>query len=328
MTAEPTVISTFSGPGGSSLGYERAGCDVRVALDCAPGKFNSEILQTYTANHRDTTLVPQDARETSAEELLGPAGLERGELDILDGSPPCSPFSTMNNQKSWAEHGNATLFDEYARFVEEIAPRAFVAETVTDIRHGKTTGYFDTLCDSLRRAGPGYNLRVQEIDAAYLGAAHHRKRLIFLGVRGDIGQAPRIQPTKRPTTVREAWQGLSQSEEDIRAVRRRSKQSEAYEHFKRLPPDSKTSTADIRTDGKDSGFSQYRLSYRKPSRTPTTTQPSLIHPAEDRYLTLAEVKPIIGLPDEYSLPNWECAIRCLPPVLMTTIAEELRPILA
>ena len=73
----PTVISTFSGPGGSSLGYERAGCDVRAALDCAPGKFSNHIPETYRRNHPDTTFVEQDARTTSAQELLDAAGLEK-----------------------------------------------------------------------------------------------------------------------------------------------------------------------------------------------------------------------------------------------------------
>jgi DNA (cytosine-5)-methyltransferase 1 len=320
----PTVISTFSGPGGSSIGYERAGCDVRVALDCAPGKFNSKILQTYTANHPDTTLIPQDARETSAEELLAPAGLERGELDILDGSPPCSPFSNANNQKAWGDHESGTLFDEYIRFVDVVSPRSFVAETVPDLRHGKTTGYFKSLCRSLRSAGRGYNLRTQEIDAAYLGAAHHRKRLIFLGVRDDVGQPPKIRPTTQPTTVREAWEGLTQSEERISTIQRKSEQSDWYNQFSKLPPDAQTRTDEVRTDGKSSGFTQYRLSYRKPSRTPTATRKDLIHPSEDRYLTLPEMKRIIGLPDDYEVPNWECAIRCLPPVLMETIGENLR----
>jgi len=78
---DPTVISTFSGPGGSSLGYERAGCDVRVALDCAPDKFSNAIPETYRRNHPETTFLEQDARETTAGELLNAAGLDKRELD-------------------------------------------------------------------------------------------------------------------------------------------------------------------------------------------------------------------------------------------------------
>jgi len=318
----PTVISTFSGPGGSSLGYERAGCDVRAALDCAPGKFSNHIPETYRRNHPDTTFIEQDARKTTADELLNAADVERGELDIIDGSPPCSPFSGANAKKAWGNHENGTLFDRYAYFVEEIQPRIFIAENVPGLAHGKTKGYYKQLCQNLRDAG--YNLTVRKIDAAYLSAAHHRERLIFIGVRNDIGTAPSITPSSRPTTVREAWDGLDQSEKAIQSMKKKCERSEAYEYIKKLPPDAKTSTDQVRTDGKTSGFTQYRLSYRKPGRTMTHTRKDMIHPSEDRYLTLAEAKRLIGLPDDYECPNWETVIRCLPPILLETIANKLQ----
>jgi len=320
--SRPTVISTFSGPGGSSLGYERAGFDVRAALDCAPGKFSNHIPKTYRRNHPDTTFVEQDARETSADELLEAAGVGCGELDVLDGSPPCSPFSGANAKKAWGDHESGTLFDRYTYFVEEIQPRVFVAENVPDLAHGKTKGYYKQLCSNLRDAG--YNLTVQQIDAAYLGAAHHRERLIYLGVREDIGTAPTIKPMQRPTTVREAWEGLQQSEDAVEVAKKKCERSACYEYIKKLPPDAKTSTDEVRTDGKTSGFTQYRLSYRKPGRTMTDTRKDMIHPSEDRYLTLPEAKRLIGLPDDYECPNWETVIRCLPPTLLETLATEIK----
>jgi len=318
----PTVISTFSGPGGSSLGYERAGCDVRAALDCAPGKFSNHIPETYRRNHPDTTFVEQDARETSADELLNAADVERGELDIIDGSPPCSPFSGSNNQVSWGDHQSGTLFDRYTYFVEEIQPRVFIAENVPRLASGKTKGYYKQLCQNLRDAG--YNLTVQNIDAAYLGAPQHRRRLMFLGIREDVGQPPEINPTQRPTTVREAWDGLERDETEVQNMKKKCERSEYYEYYKQLPPDATTSIEDIRTDDKVSGFSYYRLSYRKPSVTMTHTRHSYVHPAEDRFLTLSEAKRLTGLPDDYECPNWETVIRCLPPILLETIANKLQ----
>ena len=318
----PTVISTFSGPGGSSLGYERAGCDVRAALDCAPDKFSNAIPETYRRNHPDTTFVEQDARTTTADELLDAAGVERGELDIIDGSPPCSPFSGANAQKAWGDHESGTLFDRYTYFIEEIQPRAFVAENVPDLAQGRTKGYYKTLCSNLRDAG--YNLQVQNVDAAYLGAAHHRRRLMFIGVREDVGTPPTIEPTRRPTTVREAWDELEQDAVQVENAKKKAERSEAYEFLRQLPPDARTSTDEIRTDGKTSGFTQYRLSYRKPAPTMTHARKDFIHPSEDRYLTIPEAIRLTGLPDDYECPNWETVIRCLPPVLLKSIANELQ----
>lgn len=318
----PTVISTFSGPGGSSLGYERAGFDVRAALDCAPDKFTDAILTTYKTNHPDTELVAQDARETTADELLDAAGVGRGEVDVLDGSPPCSPFSGANNKTAWGDHESGTLFDRYTYFIEEIQPRAFVAENVPDLAEGKTKGYYKQLCQNLRDAG--YNLQVQNINAAYLGAAHHRRRLMFLGVRSDIGTPPTIRPTQKPTTVREAWVGLEQNDIQVEDAKKKAERSEVYEFISQLPPDARTSTDEIRTDGKTSGFTQYRLSYRKPAPTMRDVRKDFIHPSEDRYLTIPEAKRLTGLPDDYECPNWETVIRCLPPILLETIGNRLR----
>jgi len=317
-----TVISTFAGPGGSSLGYERAGFDVRVALDCAPGTFSNAIIPTYEKNHPDTEHITQDARETSADELLDAANLSRDEVDVIDGSPPCSPFSPSNSVKAWGDHENGTLFDRYTYYIKEIQPRVFVAENVPELAEGKTKGYYKQLCQNLRDAG--YNLQVQKIDAAYLGAVHHRERLLFIGIREDIGTPPTIQPTTQPTTVREAWDGLEQDHDDIQQVKRMCERSDNYEWFDKLPADGQTSIDEIRTDGSKSGFSKYRLSWRKPSRTLTATRGELIHPDTTRFLTLAEAKRLTGLPDSYEIPNWECVARCLPPVLLKTIADKLR----
>jgi DNA (cytosine-5)-methyltransferase 1 len=323
---DTTVISTFSGPGGSSIGYERAGCDVRVALDSAPNKFSNAIPETYRRNHPDTTFLEQNAWDTTADDLLDAAGLEQGELDILDGSPPCSPFSGANNKVSWGDHKSGTLFDRYVYFIEGLQPKAFVAENVPELAQGKTKGYYKQLCENMRDAG--YNLTVQNIDAAYLGAAHHRRRLMFIGVREDIGTPPTIKPTSKPTTVKQAWNDLEQSQDKVKSAKKRCERSTRYKYIIQLPPDAKTSIEEIRNDGLSTGFTTYRLSHRKPSVTLTSKRADIIHPSEDRYITLPEAKRLIGLPDDYDIPNWECVIRCLPPVLTKTIANSLQQVLA
>ena len=325
--SRPTVISTFSGPGGSSLGYERADCDVRVALDCAPGKFSNHIPETYRRNHPSTTFIEQDARTTSAQELLDAAGLEKGELDILDGSPPCSPFSGANTKKAWGDHESGTLFDRYTYFVEEIQPRCFVAENVPDLAQGKTKGYYKRLCSNLRDAG--YNLTVQNIDAAYLGAPHHRRRLMFIGVRKDIGQPPTIKPTKRPTTVREAWDGLDRDPKAVEKARARVERSQNYKNYKRMRPGQ--SLDDVMD--KPYGFTHHRLRWDRPAPTMPvgggSTSNKTLHPDETRDSTPREYARLTGIPDSYELPKKtgaakECAVRCLPPCLLETIANKLQ----
>ena len=88
------VASTFSGGGGSCLGYRMAGFRVVYANEFIP-----EARKTYKANHPNSYLDDSDIRDLTPELLLERAGVKRGELDIFDGSPPCSAFSTAGSRE-------------------------------------------------------------------------------------------------------------------------------------------------------------------------------------------------------------------------------------
>jgi hypothetical protein len=88
------VISTFAGGGGSSLGYWLAGGRVLMA-----NEFVLEAARTYALNFPSCVIDQRDIREISGSDetvvnFLARVGLRPGELDILDGSPPCCEFST------------------------------------------------------------------------------------------------------------------------------------------------------------------------------------------------------------------------------------------
>ena len=83
-----TVISTFAGGGGSSTGYRLAGGKI-----LAVNEFVEEARTTYGQNYPATPILPDDIKKLSGQEFLDITGLEAGELDVLDGSPPCSAFS-------------------------------------------------------------------------------------------------------------------------------------------------------------------------------------------------------------------------------------------
>ena len=78
-----TVVSTFAGGGGSSTGYRIAGGKV-IAIN----EFVEEAIKTYSINFPDTKIIPGDIKKLTGKDFLDVAGLEPGELDILDGSPP------------------------------------------------------------------------------------------------------------------------------------------------------------------------------------------------------------------------------------------------
>ena len=93
------VASTFSGCGGSCLGYRMAGYRVVYANEFIP-----EAQATYKANHPNSFLDPRDIRTIQPAEIFEAAGIVAGELDLLDGSPPCSAFSTAGKREGgWGE---------------------------------------------------------------------------------------------------------------------------------------------------------------------------------------------------------------------------------
>src|SRR5690349_14191422 len=120
-----TAISTFAGGGGSSTGYKWAGYKVPVALE-----FVDKAAATYRANAPSTHVIEDDIRNVSAADILNHAGLDVGDLDVLDGSPPCQAFSNAGlKDKGWGEEKQYSggysqqtddLFFEYIRLIDGI----------------------------------------------------------------------------------------------------------------------------------------------------------------------------------------------------------------
>ena len=78
-----TVISTFAGCGGSSLGYHWAGFKELLAIE-----WNKNAVETFKANFKDVPVWQKDIAECKGVDILNYCKIKKGELDILDGSPP------------------------------------------------------------------------------------------------------------------------------------------------------------------------------------------------------------------------------------------------
>lgn len=173
-----TMVSTFSGCGGTCLGFRMAGYRVLWANDSDP-----HAQETYRANHAGT-LLPRDIREITAADMLAATGLKPGELDVFEGSPPCTVFSTMGQRsRKWggvAEHAGAEnvkiedLFFEWIRLLADLQPRAFVAENVSGLVKGVARGYFKDIIARMKAAGCRVEARL--LDAQWLGVPQERQR--------------------------------------------------------------------------------------------------------------------------------------------------------
>ena len=189
-----------------------AGYRVAYALEFIP-----EAQRTYKANHPDSYLDTVDIRDLKPEQLLKRAGVARGELDILDGSPPCSAFSTAGSrEKGWGKVKDYSdgsqrvddLFYEYARILEGVQPKVFVAENVTGLVKGTAKGYFKRILQELKHCG--YNVSCKVLDARWLGVPQARQRTIFVGTRQDLNLPPvHPSPFAYTYTIEEAIKGCT-----------------------------------------------------------------------------------------------------------------------
>lgn len=303
------VASTFSGAGGSCLGYRMAGYRVVWANEFVPIAQDS-----YCANKADDCYLDRrDIKLVQPEEILERTGLKRGELDLFDGSPPCQAFSTAGKrEKGWGkkkqyEHGasqcNEQLFTEYIRLLDGLQPRVFVAENVSGLVKGTAKGYFIEILAGLKACG--YRVKCRMLDAQWLGVPQARQRVIFVGVRNDIEIDPPFpQPLPYRYSVRDALPWIAQSTFDPRG-------QFSIAHYSDQPNGTITCA----------NSKQYTVqAYLDPDQ-----QKGL----QRRKFTIAEIKRICSFPDDFVLcgsyaQQWERLGNSVPPLMMRAISEVIR----
>ncbi len=358
------MVSTFSGCGGSCLGFRMAGFEVLWASEFIPA-----AQEVYRANPSPTThLDTRDIRQVTVENILSQTGLAPGELDVFEGSPPCASFSTAGKReagwgqvKKYSDSRQRTddLFFEYARLLEGLQPRVFVAENVAGLIKGTAKGYFKLILARLRECG--YRVEAKVLDAQWLGVPQSRQRLIFVGVRNDLGGVPVFpRPLPYRYSVRDALPELA------------GFHSKAHGYYdggfvsgdRPAPtlPASPNGAAynghgvEPLTPGDEGGLDRYAIGREldklapgqqsekyfqlvrpHPDRpSPTVTAiggaggvASVAHPIERRKFTIAELRRICAFPDDFVLTGsyaqqWERLGRVVPPVMMRAVAEAIR----
>ena len=335
-----TVASTFSGGGGSCLGYRMAGFRVAYA-----NEFIEEAQKTYCANH-EAFLDTRDIRKVTPESVLEALKMERGQLDLFDGSPPCCAFSTAGRrEKGWntqhdysdgAKQRIDDLFFEYARLVRGIQPKTFVAENVSGLVKGTAKGYFKLILQELKDCG--YEVKAALLDASRLGVPQKRQRLIFVGVRKDLAERFGVQPCfPKPLpyvyTLGDALKNVLQNESEREARLAEGKRHKWGNILRQLPKSPLKVLDGSRVTG-GSYFSLQRESLYKPCSTICATHGGATangacHPFEDRKMTIPELKRIMSVPDDFILTGacaqqWERLGRMVPPLMMKAVAETVR----
>jgi len=169
-------IDLFAGAGGLSEGLSEAGFNGLFANEIDPG-----FAKTYLLNHPNTHVETNDIRNLDPERIRALLGIEREELDLLAGGPPCQGFSINAPIRSTADERNH-LFKEFLRFANVFAPKAILVENVPGLVSFENGATLHAILDSI--AGLGYGVDVQILGAAYYGVPQMRWRTIIVGLRG------------------------------------------------------------------------------------------------------------------------------------------------
>ena len=181
MSIRPSVISLFSGAGGSALGYKLGGFKELLGID-----IDETACNTFQHNFPLTPAWNRDIRTVEVTEVLQYLELEVGQLDVLDSSPPCVGFSICGRRNIQDKRND--LFLETVRFIEGLRPKVFLIENVPGLMTGKMKGKFNQIFTRLKSTG--YKLKWKSINTIYYNVPQSRQRLIFLGVRNDLDTEP------------------------------------------------------------------------------------------------------------------------------------------
>ena len=181
------VFGTFICGGGSSMGYKLAGYDHLGGVELDPS-----IAAIYKQNHHPKHLYIEDIRDFNKRTDL-PAELYQ--LDILDGSPPCSTFSVAGDreeawgkEKRFAEGQKMQTLDDlvfiYCDTIEKLKPKVCWLENVAGLVRGNGKIYAKKIARRLQEIG--YNVQVFLLNGATMGVPQIRERVFFIGLRKDF----------------------------------------------------------------------------------------------------------------------------------------------
>jgi len=172
-----TFVDLFAGAGGLSEGLSEAGFRCLYANEIV-----RDYANTYEKNHPGAIVTTADIRTLDAHEVRKQLHLDREELDLLAGGPPCQGFSINAPVRSTLDERNH-LFKDYLRFVDALAPRAVLIENVPGLVSFEDGATLHSILNALAELGYGAGVRI--LGAAYYGVPQMRWRTFIVGLRGQ-----------------------------------------------------------------------------------------------------------------------------------------------
>ena len=312
------VFGTFICGGGSTMGYKLAGYEHLGGVEIDP-----PIADVYKTNHHPKYLFTEDIREFNKRTDLPE---ELYNLDLLDGSPPCSTFSMSGErEKAWGKEKKfregqsmQTLDDLvfiYCNTIIKLQPKVFLLENVKGIIQGNAKAYSKAIVDKMTKAG--YVVQVFCLNAASMGVPQARERVFFIGHKKEFS----FQRLKLNFDEKNILFG------EFQVKKSKPKEGGIYFNLLKNRLSSDTCIADIydRIHGKRSGMN---TKICHPSRVVDTLVSGshyydydYISPLKNEEFLLIQTFPI-----DYNFKNVSVKYMCgmsVPPVMTAQIAHQI-----
>ena len=184
-----TYISFFAGGGGSSAGYKLAGGDCKFV-----NEFQQVAVDTYLANWPNTPHICGDIKNVTGKQIMEMTDIKEGELDILDASPPCPPFSMSGTkQKGWGKEKTAygmkqknieDLTWEVIRIAGEMKPKVIICENVKGLTMDYASEHLQRMVNDFE--AKGYTTVWKVLKGQEQGVPQKRERVFIVSVRNDV----------------------------------------------------------------------------------------------------------------------------------------------
>lgn len=189
MRKKNKIVSLFSGCGGLDLGFEKANYEIIWA-----NEFDKGIWATYRHNHPNTFLDSRSITEVNEDEIP--------DCDGIIGGPPCQSWSE-GGAKRGIHDKRGQLFYDYVRILKAKQPLFFLAENVSGMLLDRHADALENIKQAFMDSG--YKLSFKLLNACDFGVPQDRKRVIFVGIRKDLGfDFVFPTPLKQKLTLRDA----------------------------------------------------------------------------------------------------------------------------
>lgn len=180
-----------------AVGAKLAGVQVRVAVELDP-----HAADTYSYNHPETTVVQGDIQHISNIRFR----VNPGEKLVLFGGPPCQGFSTSNQRTRTADNANNWLFKEFCKLIKALKPEFVVFENVRGITETEGGLFVEGVINAIE--GLGYKTVSGLLNAAHFGVPQNRTRFFVVARRNRRPPPLPLGCADNRVTVAEALEDL------------------------------------------------------------------------------------------------------------------------